>query len=45
MSRSPLRYPGGKSKAIAIIEKIIIENFDLKDFFNNYFSFCWRWII
>jgi DNA adenine methylase len=27
-----LRYPGGKTKAIAIIEKVIIENFDLKDF-------------
>jgi len=28
---SPLRYPGGKSKAIKIIEDIIIDNFDLKN--------------
>jgi DNA adenine methylase len=32
MSISPLRYPGGKSKAISIIEKAIIEHFDLKEF-------------
>jgi len=32
MSISPLRYPGGKSKAITIIEKIIIEHFDLREF-------------
>lgn len=29
---SPLRYPGGKSKACKVLEKILIENFDIKNF-------------
>ena len=33
---SPLRYPGGKSKACKIIDEIISKEFDLKNF-NKYF--------
>lgn len=29
---SPLRYPGGKSKACKILEKILIEHYDVKKF-------------
>jgi DNA adenine methylase len=29
---SPLRYPGGKTKARKIIEKILLEHFNINDF-------------
>lgn len=33
-NQSPLRYPGGKSRACKIIDKIILEHFDLNNFDN-----------
>jgi DNA adenine methylase len=31
---SPLRYPGGKTRACKILDKIMIENFNIKEFQN-----------
>lgn len=32
MSRSPLRYPGGKTRACKVLEKIFLQHFDLTQF-------------
>jgi len=31
-NKSPLRYPGGKTRACKILEKILIQNFELRNF-------------
>lgn len=31
-NKSPLRYPGGKTRACVILEKILLEHFDLRNF-------------
>jgi DNA adenine methylase len=31
-NKSPLRYPGGKTRACKIIDKIIFEYFDINNF-------------
>lgn len=32
MNKSPLRYPGGKTKACVVLDKIFSENFNVSDF-------------
>jgi DNA adenine methylase len=34
---SPLRYPGGKTRACKILDQIVVDNFDIEDI-NNIIS-------
>lgn len=45
MNTSPLRYPGGKTRACKIIDSVLNEYFDLTKINTVVSPFFWWWFI